>query len=132
MEEINYNGIVYAHILRNNYKSDGIQFFTPSNYSQQLGYMNRKEGYKIVPHYHNLNPRTVHYTQEVLFIKTGKVQVSFYNTDGIIQGSTVLTQGDIILLSFGAHGFEMLEDSEIIEVKQGPYCGDDDKTRLEL
>ncbi len=35
------------------------------------------------------------------------------------------------MLSAGGHGFEMLEDAEIIEVQQGPYCGDKDKTRFE-
>ena len=31
----------------------------------------------------------------------------------------------------GGHGFEMLEKTEIIEIKQGPYAHDKDKTRFE-
>jgi hypothetical protein len=45
--------------------------------------------------------------------------------------SRILSAGDVILLAFGGHGFEMLEPTEIIEVKQGPYAGDQDKTRFE-
>ena len=45
--------------------------------------------------------------------------------------SRILNQGDVVLLAYGGHGFEMLEDSEMIEVKQGPYAGDMDKVRFE-
>jgi len=71
------------------------------------------------------------FTKEVLFIKSGKVRVDFYNDEQLYLQSRVLEQGDVILLSFGGHGFEMLEESEIIEVKQGPYAGETDKTRFD-
>jgi hypothetical protein len=73
----------------------------------------------------------VHYTKEVLFIKSGKVRVDFYDDDQRYLESRILEMGDVLLLAFGGHGFEMLETSEIIEVKQGPYAGDQDKTRFE-
>jgi hypothetical protein len=91
--------------------------------------MNRPEGYVIAPHVHNAVPREVQFTKEVLFIKSGKVRVDFYDDDQIYLESRILNQGDVILLAFGGHGFEMLEASEIIEVKQGPYAGEADKTR---
>jgi hypothetical protein len=119
-----------ATILRTNFYSDGIAFFTPSHFSQQLGYMNRPIGYVIPPHVHNPVMRQVHFTNEVLFIKRGKVRVDFYDDKQVYLESRVLHTGDVILLAFGGHGFEMLEDSEIIEVKQGPYAGDADKTRF--
>jgi mannose-6-phosphate isomerase-like protein (cupin superfamily) len=93
--------------------------------------MNRPEGYEIKPHRHNLVPREVHLTQEVLFIKSGKVRVDFYNNEQLYLESRILLAGDIVLLSDGGHGFKMLEPSEIIEVKQGPYCGEMDKVRFE-
>ncbi len=93
--------------------------------------MNRPLGYVIAPHVHKPVPRQVQFTKEVLFIKTGKVRVDFYNEGQNYLESRVLNQGDVILLAFGGHGFEMLEPSEIIEVKQGPYAGDNDKTRFE-
>ena len=121
-----------AIILRTSFHKEGIDFFTPSDFSQQLGYMNRCKGYKIQPHIHNKVERTIDYTQEVLFIKSGLVRVDFYKTDKTYYKSKVLNTGDVILLSFGGHGFEMLEESEIIEVKQGPFAGNIDKSRFKF
>ena len=131
LDKIKFDGLNCAIIIRNNYKNYGIEFFTADSDSQQLGYMNRPEGYEIKPHRHNLVPREVHLTQEVLFIKSGKVRVDFYNNDQFYLESRILYSGDVILLSDGGHGFKMLEPSEIIEVKQGPYCGEMDKVRFE-
>jgi len=130
-EEINTNGQLLAIIIRKDYKAEGIRFFTDNTSSQQLGYMNRPEGYVIKPHRHNLVGREVHLTQEVLFIKSGKVRVDFYDNEQNYLESRVLYQGDVILLADGGHGFEMLEPSEMIEVKQGPYVEERDKVRFE-
>jgi mannose-6-phosphate isomerase-like protein (cupin superfamily) len=120
-----------ALIIRSSYHKDGIEFFTPGTYSQQVGYMNRPSGYVIPPHVHNAVPREVQYTKEVLFIRSGRVRVDFYSEATVYLESTILEAGDVILLAYGGHGFEMLEPTEIIEVKQGPYAGDHDKTRFE-
>jgi hypothetical protein len=75
--------------------------------------------------------REVHYTQEVLFIRKGKVKVNLYDNDLNFICSKVLEKNDVILLASGGHGFEMLEDSEMVEVKQGPYSGvSNDKTHF--
>ena len=71
------------------------------------------------------------FTQEVLVIKSGKVRVDYYDNDKHYFESKILYQGDVVLLAGGGHGFEMLEDSEMIEVKQGPYSGDMDKKIFE-
>ncbi len=131
VEFITHGGNSLALILRANYRAEGIEFFTPDEFSQQLGYMNRPRGYVIAPHVHNPVKRDVHWTKEVLFIRSGKVRVDFYDDVQNYLESRVLVSGDVVLLAFGGHGFEMLEDSEIIEVKQGPYAGDSDKTRFE-
>ncbi|HAB37940.1 MAG TPA: hypothetical protein DCE52_08105 [Rhodobacteraceae bacterium] len=120
-----------ALIIRHSFHKDGIEFFTPSTYSQQIGYMNRPAGYVISPHVHNPVVREVQYTKEVLFIKSGRLRVDFYSETQVYLESTILETGDVILLAYGGHGFEMLEPTEIIEVKQGPYAGDQDKTRFE-
>lgn len=119
-----------AVLLRQSHTCDGIEFFTPSNFSQQLGYMKRPAGYLIPPHVHNPVARAVHYTKEVLLLKKGRVRVDFYDDDQTYLESRIIEQGDVLLLAFGGHGFEMLEASEIIEVKQGPYAGEADKTRF--
>ncbi len=130
IKEVISNGLNLALILRTEFKQDGISFFTPNNFSQQLGYMKRAKGYIIDPHIHNPVTREVEYTKEVLFIKSGKVRVDFYDNDKKYLESEILNQGDVILLAYGGHGFEILEEAEIIEVKQGPYAGEKDKTRF--
>ena len=130
-DQILASGRLIALVLRSSYEKQGIEFFTPNDFSQQLGYMNRPEGYVIPPHVHNPVPREVQYTKELLFIKSGRVRVDFYDDDQTYLESRVLETGDVILLAYGGHGFEMLEPTEMIEVKQGPYAGDQDKTRFE-
>ena len=124
------DGVTLAVVIRRSYKSDGIEFFTPSNFSQQLGYMNRPARYVISPHTHNPVPRTVEWTQEVLFIKTGRVRLDLYTSEQKYLKSSILEAGDVVLLAHGGHGFQVLEDAEIIEVKQGPYAGEHDKIRF--
>ena len=131
LEKITHNDLLLAIIIGHSFKKEGITFFTDDNFSQQLGYMNRPEGYVIPPHRHNLVERTVVLTQEVLYIKTGKVRVDFYDDEQNYLESRILYQGDVILLATGGHGFKMLEPSEMIEIKQGPYCGEQDKVRFE-
>jgi len=108
----------------------GSSSFTPGDFSQQLGYMSRPQGYVIPPHVHNAVRREVQYTKEVLFLKSGKVRVDFYDDDQTYLESRILHQGDVLLLAYGGHGFEMLEPTEMIEVKQGLTLGDEDKTRF--
>jgi hypothetical protein len=131
IQRITHLGKELALIIRHTFHKEGIEFLTPSTYSQQIGYMNRPAGYVIAPHVHNPVAREVQFTKEVLFIKSGKLRVDFYADDQTYLESTILNAGDVILLAFGGHGFEMLEASEIIEVKQGPYAGDADKTRFQ-
>jgi len=128
---ITNRGQTLAIILQTTYKEKGINFSKLKEFSQQLAYMNRPSGYEIQPHVHNAVQREVQFTKEVLFIKSGKVRVDFYDNEKNYLESRILVSGDVILLAFGGHGFEMMEDSEIIEVKQGPYAGEADKTRFD-
>jgi mannose-6-phosphate isomerase-like protein (cupin superfamily) len=130
IEKIVHNDIMFALIVRKAYVADGIHFFTPDDFSQQLAYMKRPANWRIDPHLHNPITRSVQYTHEVLFIKSGKVRVDFYVDPTSYLESRILYPGDVILLAHGGHGFSMLEESEMIEVKQGPYSGDRDKTRF--
>jgi len=118
--------IIYAE-----YQPEGIDFFTPHNFSQQLAGMKRPKGYKIPAHIHNPVPRSVMYTQETLFVKKGRVKINFYDENKKYFDSRILKAGDVILLVSGGHDFLMLEDTEMIEVKQGPYVGVDDKEIFE-
>lgn len=130
IDRITHQNQELALIIRHDYRKDGIEFFTPGTYSQQIGYMNRPAGHVIPPHVHNPVPREVQFTKEVLFIRSGRLRVDFYSDAQEYLESTILEAGDVILLALGGHGFEILEATEIIEVKQGPYAGDADKTRF--
>ena len=130
IERITDNSTEYAIVIRSNYAAEGIQFFTPDEYSQQLAYMNRPKGYVIEPHRHNHVQRSVEVTQEVLFVRSGRVRVNFFDEDDVCIQSVELSSGDVILLASGGHGIDVLETAEMIEVKQGPYLGDRDKTRF--
>ncbi|MEI2579055.1 hypothetical protein V5G28_009725 [Scytonema sp. PRP1] len=92
--------------------------------------MSHPKGKVIQPHTHNPVYREVMYTQEVLFLKKGKLRVDFYDNEQQYLESRILESGDVILLSSGGHGFEVLEEIEMIEVKQGPYVKEQDKTRF--
>ncbi|HWM49430.1 MAG TPA: hypothetical protein VNR11_21225 [Xanthobacteraceae bacterium] len=131
IERIEHQGTLLAFILRAGFSEPGIHFFTPNDFSQQLGYMRHPAGKTILPHYHVLHQREVHQTQEVLVLRRGKLRVDFYASDLSYLESRVLGAGDIILLASGGHGFEALEEIEMIEIKQGPYMGDEDKVRFD-
>jgi mannose-6-phosphate isomerase-like protein (cupin superfamily) len=127
---IENNGELLAIIIKHSFSATGIKFFTPNDFSQQLAYMNHPAGKVIEPHVHNPVSREVYFTQEVLLLKRGRLRVDFFDQDKNYLESRILEPGDVILLASGGHGFEALEEIEMIEVKQGPYAGDADKTRF--
>lgn len=129
-EEIKIKDEILAIIVRSGFSNQGIKFFTPDDFSQQLAYMSHPSGKVIEPHVHNPVKREVHYTKEILFIRKGKLRVDFYDDNQNYLESRVLYAGDVLLLASGGHGFEVLEDVEMFEVKQGPYAGESDKTRF--
>ena len=119
-----------ALIIRAGYDSDGLHFFTPPSFSQQVAYMRHPKDKVITPHVHNLVVRQVLYTQEVLLIRKGSIEVSLYNSSKEFLTSRTLQTGDLILLCGGGHSLQMLEETSMIEIKQGPYAGDNDKVRF--
>jgi mannose-6-phosphate isomerase-like protein (cupin superfamily) len=130
VESVKYKNQQLAIIIYDSFKQSGVHFFTSGEVSQQLAYMNHPKGKRIDPHVHNPVRREVMFTQEVLFIKSGKLRVDFYTDNKEYIKSRVLKKGDVILLMTGGHGFEVLEEIEMIEVKQGPYAGENDKTKF--
>lgn len=121
---------ILAIVVRKDFEKDGITFITPNDYSQQVAYMHHPAGHVILPHIHNQIKREIFYTKEVLILKKGILRCDFYSEQKEYLKSITLSAGDIILLVSGGHGFECLEEIEMYEVKQGPYAGEDDKTRF--
>lgn len=130
VEEIKKKERLIAMIIRDEYFCEGVDFITPDEYSQQVAYMHHPTGKVIDAHVHNLVHRNVVLTQEVLFIKKGILRVDFYDEYEDYLESRDLYAGDVILLISGGHGFHVLEEVEMVEIKQGPYTGEADKKRF--
>ncbi len=131
-EEIYCNNELYALIIRKDFSGKGLTFFTPDEFSQQLAYMNHPSGHVIQPHVHNEVKREVRYTQEVLFIRKGVLKVVFFTESKERFDERLLYSGDVLLLVKGGHGFEIIEECEMFEVKQGPYAGENDKEKFKF
>jgi hypothetical protein len=125
LEEIKHLGKTIAIILRSNYSAAESRFFSPADFSQQFGFLVHRKGHIIPAHFHKRIQREITLTQEVLLIKKGEIKVNLYSSEQEFLTSRLLRAGDIIFLCSGGHAFTMLQDSEIVEVKQGPYSGRD-------
>lgn len=130
LTEIKHHGELLAMILSGRFNEPGIHFFTPNHLSQQLAFMRHPAGKVIAPHLHNAVQREVQYTLEVLVLRKGRLRVDFYDGGKNYLESRILEAGDVILLATGGHGFEVLEEIEMLEIKQGPFAGDADKIRF--
>ncbi|BCQ29864.1 hypothetical protein NK8_80550 (plasmid) [Caballeronia sp. NK8] len=130
LEVITSAGVTLAIIIRDSYSKEGINFLTPREFPQQLAYMEHPAGKLIHAHVHTCLPRRIECTQEVLFVKRGRMQVSLYTADREFVTKRMLHAGDVILLASGGHGFEVIDDVSFIEVKQGPYIGEQEKVRF--
>lgn len=132
VEKVEFQGQLFAIILRCELRIDGVNFFTTSDNPLQLGILQHRQGVKIKPHVHRNSLRTITSIQEVLHIEYGALEADFYNKNGENVGSSILESGDTILLLSGGHGFKILEDAKILEIKQGPYYGNaEDKECLD-
>ena len=131
IEVIERGGVLLAIVLRADFSAHGVTFVTPNELSQQLAFMSHPAGKRIIPHKHRPVPREVLHTQEVLVIRRGKLRVDLSDDEARYLESRVLESGDAVVLVGGGHGFEVLEELEMLEVKQGPYVGEADKTRFE-
>ena len=122
---------MYALIVRSKFrKKSGINFFTSKEATQQFGYMKHKKNYLIMPHKHNKRLTKILITTEVIIIFKGILRVDFYSDKKKYLFSKKIYAGDIVMLVNGGHGFKVLKDVEMLEVKQGPYSLSADKTKF--
>jgi hypothetical protein len=117
-------------IVRSQFSANGVDFLTPDTFGQQIAYMNRPSGEVIQAHIHEPISRQLIGTQEVLYVRSGRIRVDFYESDRTYVSSAILGAGDLMLLNTGGHGFEVLENTDMIEIKQGPFAEGRDKTRF--
>jgi len=132
VETIKFEDCILAVIVRQEYEAEGLNFFTAPENPLQLGVLKHKQGTVIRPHIHQNSVRTIESIQEVVHVAYGKVEVDFYSREGKNVQSSILNVGDTVLLMSGGHGFRMIENSKLWEIKQGPYYGvEADKILLE-
>jgi mannose-6-phosphate isomerase-like protein (cupin superfamily) len=127
---IKYKKKILALIIDPKKNNKEVTFFTPKNFTQQVGLINYKKNKIIKPHTHNRFLRKIYKTAEVLIIQKGKIRVDFYESKKNYLFSKVVTKGKIVILNQGSHGFKFIANSSLIEVKQGPYKIESDKVRF--
>ena len=132
IERITYQKKLFALLVRGKYRNKkGVTFFTPNHTTQQFGYMKHKKGVAIKPHKHKKRLTKILTTTEVILLLKGSLRVDFYNQKKKYLFSKIINQRDIILLVHGGHGFKVIKDVEMIEVKQGPYSVIKDKVKFD-
>jgi CRP-like cAMP-binding protein len=131
LERISHEGKTLALLVTMKELDPGINFVTEENSILQMGIMNYPTGHSIQAHVHLPVERGTSGTHEVMCVQEGLVRVDFYSPDGDFVESRNLGKGDWVVLMECGHGFEMLEPSILVEVKNGPYAGDEDKVRFE-
>lgn len=117
------DGKIIAIIVRANFEKNGVNFFSQEDFPLQLGISRYKEGDKIRPHRHIDKKLVIDKIQEIVHFESGRAIISLYDLKGTKFKSIELSMGDTIFFVDGGHGFTMLEDTKLIEVKQGPYFG---------
>jgi len=131
IENIIHKKKLYALIVRKKFrKKKGVNFFTSKEATQQFGYMKHKKNHLIMPHQHNKRLTKILITTEVIILLKGILRVDFYNEKKKYLFSKKIYDGDLIMLTNGGHGFKVLADVEMIEVKQGPYSLSSDKVKF--
>jgi hypothetical protein len=131
IEKIFHKNLLFAIVVRNKEFNPGISFLTDDCLTQQLALMKYDKGYCIQPHYHLPIERVIHGTPETIIINKGALKVNFYDEGQSKIDSTILFENEIIMLINGGHGFEVLKDeTEIIEIKQGPFQKEKDKIKF--
>ncbi|MBN1409483.1 MAG: hypothetical protein JW969_01470 [Spirochaetales bacterium] len=129
VEYFKHNGQLIGMCVRGSHSWDKTEFLTDDDNYQQVGLLYYEEGHDVKPHAHYKVPRTVHFTQEVLFCVSGRIVYTFYDADHDWAEITSceLHPNDMLCLFGAGHGAKALEPTRLIEIKQGPFLGAKDK-----
>lgn len=130
IEQIQYQGRPLAYVIRASFLPAETTFLTPPEFKQQVGYIVYPAGGEVARHIHRPMQRHLVGTSEVLVVKKGHCLIDIYTDDHELVATRDLYPGDVMLMVAGGHGFRMLEDTVLLEIKQGPYAGMDEKERF--
>src|SRR3954465_7175359 len=127
VEAIGRDGKAFAYVMRDTPGEKKTTFLTPDEPIQQVGFVVHAAGAEVKRHYHLPLERSIVGTPEVLVVRSGRCEMDVYDDDQELVGTHELKTGDVMVMVGGGHGFRMLEDTVLLEVKQGPYYGPDEK-----
>ena len=130
IEQITDADNVLAYVIRSTATASSTAFITPDEATFQAGFVVYPAGGEVVPHVHLPIRREVVGTSELLFVRSGRCYLDLYDADRRIVASRELGPGDAVLSLGGGHGFRMIEDTVLLELKQGPFVGESEKARF--
>jgi hypothetical protein len=130
IECITWNGESLCYIVRRELTPQRTMFLTPPESAIQVGYVVRRAAEDIPRHAHRPTVRTITTTSEVLFVQRGRCELDVYTDDREYVTTRELREGDLVIIVGGGHGFRIIEDTVLLEVKQGPYAGAGDRDRF--
>lgn len=128
VEAIGSEGRVYCYIVRQDSTLASTTFVTPDDATLQVGFVVHAAGSEVRRHYHLPLERRIVGTPEVLVVRSGRCEMDVYDDDQRLVASKELGVGDVMVMVGGGHAFRMLDDTVLLEVKQGPYFGTHEKT----
>ena len=125
IREIIHEGKILAVVFSKDLPAEGVRFLTPTHYPLQVGLIEHKNGKNVALHIHKDMRYKVNTTQEFLYVVKGQVEITIATKKWEVLEKFPLSAGDFILFVSGAHGVDIKKGARLIEVKQGPYPGDD-------
>ena len=120
---------VLAILVGASFSPPTTSFITSPEHMQQVGFVVYPEGGEIEPHTHKPISRELVGTSEVIRVQKGRCEIDLHY-NGKVVATRTLVAGDLIIFIAGGHGFRMLADTILLEIKQGPYYGVDEKEYL--
>ena len=127
VEIISRNGQPLCYVIRKDVHPDKTTFITPPDGKQQVGFIVYQKGGVIARHTHKPLERRIVGMAEVVVVRSGHCLIEVYDDSLSLVTTRDLFEGDVVLMVGGGHGFQVIDDTVLLEIKQGPYLGKDDK-----
>lgn len=121
---------ILCYIIRSGSLPQATGFITPPELTLQVGHIVHPRGHEISRHEHHPRERHISGTAEVLLVRRGRCEIDIYDGKRCLVATRELRVGDVVVLLECGHAFRMLEDTVLLEVKQGPYAGPEEKERF--
>jgi hypothetical protein len=130
VETITDQGRILAYVVRAATKPERTTFVTPPDAPFQLGFIVYPKGGEVARHFHKPVERHLTSTSEAILVRAGACEVDFFDDAHALIATVPLGVGDLVMTLAGGHGYRMTDDCVLMEIKQGPYPGLDEKERF--